>query len=129
MCVSGVVCLMGKGTDMYNEERSSGPSAITEDLKVRVNDHDRENRRFSTEDLHENFPRFTICLLWECRNSTPKQKHLCYTDCKNSHRWTQTEEVKEAVTDWLNGLVADLHDEGIVKPVQRLGKCLNRNGG
>jgi hypothetical protein len=38
------------------------------------------------------------------------------------------EEVKETVTDWLNGLVADCYDEGIVKLVQRLDKCLNHNG-
>jgi hypothetical protein len=29
--------------------------------------------------------------------------------------------------DWLNGLEADFYDEGIVKPVERLDKCLNRN--
>jgi hypothetical protein len=40
-----------------------------------------------------------------------------------------TEEVKETVTDWLNGLAADCYDEGIIKLVQCLDKCLNRNGG
>jgi hypothetical protein len=29
-------------------------------------------------------------------------------------------EAKETVTDWLNGLAADLHDEGVVKLVQLL---------
>jgi hypothetical protein len=38
-----------------------------------------------------------------------------------------TNEVKETVTDWLNGLAADSYDEGIVKLVQRLDKCLDRN--
>jgi hypothetical protein len=38
------------------------------------------------------------------------------------------EEVQETVTDWLNGPAADFYDEGIVKLVQRLDKCLNRNG-
>jgi hypothetical protein len=38
------------------------------------------------------------------------------------------EEVKEKVTDWLNGLVADFYDEGTIKIVQRLDKSLNRNG-
>jgi hypothetical protein len=37
-------------------------------------------------------------------------------------------EVKEAVIDLLNGLTADFYDEGIMKLVQRLDKCLNRNG-
>jgi hypothetical protein len=38
------------------------------------------------------------------------------------------EEVKETVTGWLNGLAADFYDEGTVKLVQLLDKCLNRNG-
>jgi hypothetical protein len=37
-------------------------------------------------------------------------------------------EVKEAVTDWLTGLAAEFYDEMIVTLVQRLDKCLNRNG-
>jgi hypothetical protein len=37
-------------------------------------------------------------------------------------------EVKETVMDWLNGLVADFYDEGIIKLVQCLDKCLNHNG-
>jgi hypothetical protein len=40
----------------------------------------------------------------------------------------KTEEVKETVTDWLNGLAADFCDEGIVRLVQRLDKCLSLNG-
>jgi hypothetical protein len=43
---------------------------------------------------------------------------------KNAHRWTQG---KETVTDWLNGLAADFYDEGIVKLVQRVDKCLKSN--
>jgi hypothetical protein len=43
-------------------------------------------------------------------------------------KWMATdEEVKETVTDWLNGLASDFYDEGIVKLVQHLDKCLNRN--
>jgi hypothetical protein len=38
------------------------------------------------------------------------------------------EEVKETVMDWLNGLVVNLHDEGIIKLMQHPDKCLNRNG-
>jgi hypothetical protein len=38
------------------------------------------------------------------------------------------EEVKETVTDWLNGLAADFYDKGIVKLLQRLDKCMNHNG-
>jgi hypothetical protein len=37
------------------------------------------------------------------------------------------EEVKEKVTDWLHGLAADFREEGMVKMVQRLDKCLNHN--
>jgi hypothetical protein len=36
--------------------RSELPSAITEDLKDRVDAHIRENRRFTIDELHEVFP-------------------------------------------------------------------------
>jgi hypothetical protein len=39
------------------------------------------------------------------------------------------EEVKEKVMEWLSGLAADVYDEGFMKLVERLDKCLNRNGG
>jgi hypothetical protein len=39
-----------------------------------------------------------------------------------------TDEVKETFTDWLNGPAADFYNEGTVKLVQRLDKCLNHNG-
>jgi histone-lysine N-methyltransferase SETMAR len=34
-------------------------------------------------------------------------------------------EVKDTVTAWLNGLAAEFYDEGIVKLLSRLDKCLN----
>jgi hypothetical protein len=44
-------------------------------------------------------------------------------------KWMATdEEAKETVTDWLHGLAADFYNEGIVKLVQRLDKCLTSNG-
>jgi hypothetical protein len=63
-----------------------------------------------------------ICPLRDCHSSTPIQKNLCHMCSNNAHRWTQV------VMDWLNGLAADFYDEGIVKLVQSLNKCLNRNG-
>jgi hypothetical protein len=36
-------------------------------------------------------------------------------------------EVMEVVMDWLNGQAANFSDEGIVRLVQRLDKCLNCN--
>jgi hypothetical protein len=38
------------------------------------------------------------------------------------------EEVKETVTDWLNGVVANFYDEGIIKLVQCLKKYPKYNG-
>jgi hypothetical protein len=38
------------------------------------------------------------------------------------------EEVKETVMDGLDWLAVDFYDEGIIKLVQRLDKCLNCNG-
>jgi histone-lysine N-methyltransferase SETMAR len=37
-------------------------------------------------------------------------------------------EVKETVTAWFNGLAAEFYDEGIVKLLSRLDKCLNLYG-
>jgi hypothetical protein len=37
-------------------------------------------------------------------------------------------EVKETVTAWLNGLAAEFYDEGTVKLLSRLDKCLNLYG-
>ena len=38
------------------------------------------------------------------------------------------EEVKDAVQQWLNGLAAELYDEGIQKLVACCDKCLNVGG-
>jgi histone-lysine N-methyltransferase SETMAR len=38
------------------------------------------------------------------------------------------EEVKDAVKEWLNGLAAEVYDEGIQKLVTRYDKCLNVGG-
>jgi hypothetical protein len=38
------------------------------------------------------------------------------------------EEVKDAVKEWLNGLAAEVCDEGIQKLVTRYDKCLNVGG-
>jgi hypothetical protein len=40
-------------------------------------------------------------------------------------RFKSDEEVKDAVKEWLNGLAAEVYDEGIVKLLSRLDKCLN----
>jgi hypothetical protein len=36
--------------------------------------------------------------------------------------------VKDAVKEWLNGLAAEVYDEGIHKLVTRYDKCLNVGG-
>jgi histone-lysine N-methyltransferase SETMAR len=43
-------------------------------------------------------------------------------------RFKSDEEVKDAVKEWLNGLVAEVYDEGIVKLLSQLDKCLNLYG-
>jgi hypothetical protein len=57
--------------------------------------------------------------LWYCHSSTPVQRDLCQMGSKIAHRWTQAEEVKETVMDWLNGLVVDFYDMGIVRFAQQ----------
>jgi hypothetical protein len=43
-------------------------------------------------------------------------------------RFKSDEEVKDAVKEWLNGLAAEVYDEGIQKLVTRYDKCLNVDG-
>jgi hypothetical protein len=43
-------------------------------------------------------------------------------------RFKSDEEVKDAVKEWLNGLAAEVCDEGIQKLVTRYDKCLNVGG-
>jgi histone-lysine N-methyltransferase SETMAR len=43
-------------------------------------------------------------------------------------RFKSGEEVKDAVREWLNGLAAEVYDEGIQKLVTRCDKCLNVGG-
>jgi hypothetical protein len=43
-------------------------------------------------------------------------------------RFKNDEEVKDAVKEWLNGLAAEVYDEGIQKLVTRYDKCLNVGG-
>jgi histone-lysine N-methyltransferase SETMAR len=43
-------------------------------------------------------------------------------------RFKSDEEVKDAIREWLNGLVAEVYDEGILKLITRYDKCLNVGG-
>jgi hypothetical protein len=43
-------------------------------------------------------------------------------------RFKSKEEVKDAVKEWLNGLAAEVYDEGIQKLVTRYDKRLNVGG-
>jgi hypothetical protein len=43
-------------------------------------------------------------------------------------RFKSDEEVKDAVKEWLNGLAAEVYDEGIQKFVIRYDKCQNVGG-
>jgi hypothetical protein len=58
--------------------------------------------------------------LRDCHSSTPI--------LKNGKRMVTDEQVIQTIMNWSNGLAADLYDEGVVKLVQRLDKCLNCNG-
>jgi hypothetical protein len=42
--------------------------------------------------------------------------------------FTSSEEVKDAIQQWLNGLVIEVYDEGIQKLVTGCDKCLNGGG-
>jgi transposase len=47
-------------TDVHGEERSGRPSLITEDLKSRIDQHIRTNRRFTLGEIHEKFSIFLV---------------------------------------------------------------------
>jgi hypothetical protein len=55
----------GGRTDVHNESRCGRPSVITKDLKDRVDAHVCENRRFTTDELHEVFPYVSRSVLYE----------------------------------------------------------------
>jgi hypothetical protein len=50
---------------VHNEVQSGRPPVITEDLKDKVDAHVRENRRFTTDELHEVFPYVSRTVLYE----------------------------------------------------------------
>jgi hypothetical protein len=56
---------MGGRTDVHNEARSGRPSVITENLKDKVDAHVRDNRQFTTDELHEVFPYVSRSVLYE----------------------------------------------------------------
>ncbi|GFG28321.1 hypothetical protein Cfor_01703 [Coptotermes formosanus] len=46
-------------------------------------------------------------------------------ECLGGRRFKNDEDVKDAVKGWLNGLAADVYDEGIQNHITRYDKCLN----
>jgi hypothetical protein len=52
-------------TNVHDEERSGRPSLITEDLKNKINQHIRGNRRFTLDKVHENFPQIYLSVKTE----------------------------------------------------------------
>jgi hypothetical protein len=62
------------------------------------------------------FCNLSSVLLSQCNSSTKEVVRDGFQDCPQ----TNIGEVKETISDWLNGLVADFYDEGFVKHVQCL---------
>jgi hypothetical protein len=83
-------------TDVHKEVLSGCLSVITEDFKYRV-------------DASLSFPIFFFFFfpLQDCHISI---LNLCRMGSKNAHSWTQAKDMKEPITDCLNGLVADFYD-------------------
>lgn len=58
--------MFNEGRPKVHEERRSGrPSLITEDLKTRIEQHIRTNRRFTLHEIHEKFPQISHSLIHE----------------------------------------------------------------
>jgi hypothetical protein len=60
----------------------------------------------------------------------PSDFHLFPTlkEFLGGRRFISDEEVKDAVKQWLNGLAAEVYDEGIQKFFTRCDRCLNVRG-
>jgi hypothetical protein len=60
----------------------------------------------------------------------PSAFHLFpkFKEFLGGRRFKSDEEVKDGVKEWLNGLAADVYDEGIQRLVTRYDKCLNAGG-
>jgi hypothetical protein len=52
-------------TNVHDEEGSGRPSLITEDLKNQTDEHIRQDRRSTLDELHEKFPQISRSLLHE----------------------------------------------------------------
>jgi hypothetical protein len=48
-------------THVHNKEQSERLSLVTKDLKNRTDQHIRTNRRFTLDEIHENFLKFLVC--------------------------------------------------------------------
>jgi hypothetical protein len=68
-------------------------------------------------------------------NGVPKPPQSCdfhlfpkLKEFLGDRRFKSDEEVKDAVKEWLNGLAAEVYDEGILNLVTRYDKCVNVGG-
>jgi histone-lysine N-methyltransferase SETMAR len=104
-------------TNVHDEERSGRPSLITEDLKRKQ----ALLQEFGWEVFEH--PAYSPDLTPSDFHLFPKLKEIL-----GGRRFKSDEEVKDAVKEWLNGLAAEVCDEGIQKLVTRYDKCLNVGG-
>ena len=51
-------------TNVHNEERSGRPSVVNEDLVQKVDEKERENRRFTISALFDCFPQYSRSVLY-----------------------------------------------------------------
>jgi histone-lysine N-methyltransferase SETMAR len=65
-----------------------------------------------------------------CPDLAPSDFHLFpkLKEFLDGRRFESDEEVKDPVKEWLNGLAAEVYDEGIQELVTRYDKCLNVGG-
>ncbi|GFG38473.1 hypothetical protein Cfor_11214, partial [Coptotermes formosanus] len=63
-------------------------------------------------------------------DSAPSDFHFfpAMKELLGGRRFKSDEEVKDAVKEWLNGLAAEVYEEGTQNPITRYDKCLNVGG-
>jgi histone-lysine N-methyltransferase SETMAR len=100
---SGVMLLQ----DNARPHAASRTQAMLQEFGWEVFDHPAYSPDLATSDFH----------------LFPKLKEFL-----GGRRFKSDEEVKDAAKEWLNGLAAEVYDEGIQKLVTRYDKCLNVGG-
>jgi hypothetical protein len=69
--------VFSEGRTNVHDERSGRQSLITEDLKNKIDQHIRTNKRFTLDEIHEKFPQILCSLIHEIVTEHLHYKKIC----------------------------------------------------